>query len=218
MSGEVDGGVVAILLNPPRGRELQETTTHRAVAAAAGVLGSRIVRHRQPLADRDARPPGHQSRGDRSSSLACLPSITMEHRLRDAGSIVAGWGMGGISGPARRHYRAQVNWLLELFYSQGHMDVWTVGGAPRHPSRWRQFTGPSRGHAVGDTFEERLPERYDPSPSRRFARGDARPWSDSYWGPERSRARCRTLAIGSVRSVLGRGVARGSAGAVSLDV
>lgn len=57
--------------------------------------------------------------------------------------VLLGWGQSEPNGTARHHHRAQIAWLHRQL-SQAEARVWTVGGTPRHPSRWQRYT--SRSH------------------------------------------------------------------------
>jgi hypothetical protein len=54
-------------------------------------------------------------------------------------AVLVGWGCVEPQGPARQHHRSQVAWLRDAL-SQAGSAIWTVGGSPRHPSRWQRYT------------------------------------------------------------------------------
>lgn len=56
-----------------------------------------------------------------------------------ASSVLLAYGLGEPTGVARTHHRAQVAWLRQLLIDE-QMPVWSVGGEPRHPSRWHRYT------------------------------------------------------------------------------
>ncbi len=64
---------------------------------------------------------------------------TLSAGLRQADGILLAYGVQEPSGPARTHHRAQVLWLADEVGPLG-LQLWGVGGAPRHPSRWQRFT------------------------------------------------------------------------------
>ena len=64
---------------------------------------------------------------------------TLMNELEDASEIVLAYGVTEPSGPAKLHHRWQVEWLKEQIVQLG-IPTWTVGGRPRHPSRWQRYT------------------------------------------------------------------------------
>ena len=70
--------------------------------------------------------------------------------------FMAAWGLSGLAGAARQHRSDQVRWLLQTASSFGHELAWTVGGQPRHPSRWHQYVSDMHGRTAGGTVIERL--------------------------------------------------------------
>jgi hypothetical protein len=71
------------------------------------------------------------------------PWLTARETIRDglehADAVLLGWGCTEPPGPARYYHRAQVAWLLQIATHRG-LARWTVGGTPRHPSRWQRYT------------------------------------------------------------------------------
>lgn len=59
--------------------------------------------------------------------------------LLDASAVILGWGTTEPLGAARLHHRDQVSWLLSEIAGR-RLETWTVGGTPRHPSRWQRYT------------------------------------------------------------------------------
>lgn len=59
--------------------------------------------------------------------------------LQSADAVLLGWGTAEPIGPARYHHREQVAWLRSAVADRRQVG-WTVGGMPRHPSRWQRFT------------------------------------------------------------------------------
>jgi hypothetical protein len=76
--------------------------------------------------------------------------------LGDCDEVMAAWGLSDLTGPARRHRQDQLRWLRAAAAGSGHTSVWTVGGGPRHPSRWHQYVSDKYGRTTGGGFEERL--------------------------------------------------------------
>ena len=71
--------------------------------------------------------PWREARCDLASQIAA------------ADTVLLAWGTAEPAGPARDHHRAQVAWVNDLISSRGIVR-WTVGGTPRHPSRWQRHT------------------------------------------------------------------------------
>ena len=82
----------------------------------------------------------------------------LRHELASCDEMMAAWGLLALTGTARQHRSDQVRWLLELAAQQGHTQVWTIGGQPRHPSRWHQYVSDVHGRTQGGSFEDRLRE------------------------------------------------------------
>ena len=59
--------------------------------------------------------------------------------LDTAAAVLMAYGTTKPSGAAAQHYVEQVAWIEQQVSDRG-LDVWTVGGAPRHPSRWQRYT------------------------------------------------------------------------------
>jgi hypothetical protein len=148
------GVLVAILLNPPA--STPGTRTRNAVERAARVLGYESVE----IANLCPR-----------ATSTVVELNTVEHRqewlegrddlaraLRRASSLLAGWGVSGMTGDAGRARQSQVEWLLNEAVDMGFDNVWMVGGQPRHPSRWHQYVSDKHGRTSGGTLEERLAE------------------------------------------------------------
>jgi hypothetical protein len=91
--------------------------------------------------------------------------------LDSSNHIVLGWGLGGgFSGPARRHFASQVQWVERAIRRQTKpISVWTVGGQPRHPSRWHQYVSDVHGRTSGGSFDQRLQEVLVKQPMARLA-------------------------------------------------
>ncbi|RYF49420.1 MAG: hypothetical protein EOO27_33660 [Comamonadaceae bacterium] len=79
--------------------------------------------------------------------------------LFEASAVLLAYGISPPTGPARHHFRQQVNWL-EVEIKKLSLPVYWVGGAPRHPSRWqrytfRTFSGEAFFEALGRALVER---------------------------------------------------------------
>ncbi|GAA5090774.1 hypothetical protein GCM10025760_16880 [Microbacterium yannicii] len=86
-------------------------------------------------------------------------------RELDSGAIsdvLLAYGVQLPTGPIRREYRAQVDWVsAEL--ERRRLRVWSFGGRPTHPSRWHRLV--SRVHP-GSSVESRAAEFLLPLSSR----------------------------------------------------
>lgn len=71
--------------------------------------------------------PWQQARGSLASCIS------------ECDQILLAWGVTSPNGPARGWFREQVEWVHMRIALAG-IPVWTVGGAPRHPSRWQRYT------------------------------------------------------------------------------
>lgn len=94
--------------------------------------------------------------------------MQLDVALEGATGMLAGWGVAGLSGQARRLMQAQVAWLAERSAALGIDTFWTVGGEARHPSRWHQYVSDKYGRTSGGTFEERLKQVLVEVPTRRL--------------------------------------------------
>lgn len=63
----------------------------------------------------------------------------LEQQILRADGIVLAYGTSAPTGPARQHWKAQVDWLLSLVEDR-QVPVWSVNGETRHPSRWQRHT------------------------------------------------------------------------------
>lgn len=65
--------------------------------------------------------------------------LNLAEGLDKADAVLLAYGITRPGGEARTRHVAQVAWLHEELAIR-HLDAWTVGGQPRHPSRWQRFT------------------------------------------------------------------------------
>ena len=63
----------------------------------------------------------------------------LERHVLRADGIVLAYGTSAPTGPARQHWKAQTEWLLNLL-DERQVPVWSVNGETRHPSRWQRHT------------------------------------------------------------------------------
>jgi len=79
---------------------------------------------------------------------------TIRQALKAADVVLLGYGTSEPSGPALGHHREQVEWLRREMAETGVLRIVTVGGAPRHPSRWHRHTFRTRpGVAFPDALQ-----------------------------------------------------------------
>ena len=144
--------LAAVLASPPT---TTGTRTRNKTEAALQVTGNDrlvIANLFQPPA---ANLPSLTQEGrDPDGWLAARPAL--ERALDDADELLIGWGLDRLTGPARHHRAAQIQWVLETADQHGYTHAWTVGGEPRHPSRWHQYVADKYDRAGQGTFVERL--------------------------------------------------------------
>jgi len=128
--------LLAVLASPPL--TTSGAVTRRRVELAAQLIGCDAVTFSNlisiPTADvLDIAAVGRDPIGwsDAQAEIAA--------GLEEADSVLFGWGCAEPSGPARNRHRAQVRWLHAGVHRR-NLRWWTVGGAPRHPSRWQRYT------------------------------------------------------------------------------
>ncbi|WP_442790439.1 DUF1643 domain-containing protein [Nonomuraea sp. NBC_01738] len=144
----------AVLLNPPIKSE-PDTITHRNVRVLSTVLGCHRVTMvnliKIPTKD---LPSINNIRLSVADLDASRRDISMA--LSQACELVIGWGLGGLNAATKLRLREQTSWLYEELRHTSLERVWTIHGAPRHPSRWHQYVGSSKRRFEGSTFAERL--------------------------------------------------------------
>jgi len=59
--------------------------------------------------------------------------------IESAADVVLAYGVSEPGGAAKLHHRHQVQWL-DTQLERLRPRVWSVGHAPRHPSRWQRYT------------------------------------------------------------------------------
>jgi hypothetical protein len=80
----------------------------------------------------------------------------LQDALAGANALLAGWGIAGVTGQARRLLMDQIDWLYHEATTVGIGEMWMVGGEPRHPSRWHQYVSDKYGRTDGGTADQRL--------------------------------------------------------------
>ena len=105
---------------------------------------------------------------DTSEASWNATQVQLEAHIAEAGGILAAWGIAGASAQLRREQRRRSDWILGAARELGHTNAWTVGGQPRHPSRWHQYVADKYGRAVGPTFQVRLSQVLESVPLDRL--------------------------------------------------
>ncbi|MDQ6525541.1 DUF1643 domain-containing protein [Nocardioides sp. LHD-245] len=142
---------MAVLLNPPSASSGMRS--RNAVERAATLLGYDEVVIANLCA---AATPSVAELNSFDQDAWAASRAQLNVSMQDAAGLLAGWGVAGLSGDARRWLQAQVEWLIGTAESCGIGAFWTVGGEPRHPSRWHQYVSDKYGRTSGGSFEERL--------------------------------------------------------------
>jgi hypothetical protein len=132
--------LVAVLAAPPRGTSGDRT--RRRVTLAAQVLGcasAEIVN----LIDLPTATVLDISVIGTAEAAWAASRRALADAVNRADMVLLGWGHSEPSGAARTHHRSQVAWVHQAIIMED-IPAWTVGGTPRHPSRWQRYT--SRAH------------------------------------------------------------------------
>lgn len=142
----------ALLLNPPT-TDGQRTRRHLEVAASLLDCDRVEIANLFAISTQDVTAMNLVGR-DAAGWLAAQPHLC--GLIARADVLVAGWGVRGLTGLAAQHQRAQLRLIADQARLQGRTHVWTVGGQPRHPSRWHQFVSDRHGRTQGGSLPERL--------------------------------------------------------------
>jgi hypothetical protein len=128
--------LLAVLATPPL---TSGTRTIRRVELATSQLGHSTARigNLVSIATRDVTDLSRLVIPPRSwiASRAML-----EEALESRPTVLLAYGCSMPSGPVRVAYRTQLLWLGQALLAAGVEEVITVGGRPRHPSRWQRHT------------------------------------------------------------------------------
>ena len=145
--------LVAILLNPKDSSGI--TTTYRNIQVASQVLKvtSFEIVNLVSLPTKDL-PVLNQLASDPNDWISARGDL--RRGIKQGDLVLSAWGLGGFSGQSKVNFQDQKSWLRTYLQSIGVDCVLTIGGRPRHPSRWRQYLGPQRGLYKQATFELRL--------------------------------------------------------------
>jgi len=148
--------LVAVLASPPRTTSGNRTRARVDLAGQALGFDSTLIVNLLHLPTSDVTEISILG-VDADSWLASRKSI--DRALLIAGGVLAAWGQSEPTGAARGHQRRQVEWLQSRISSLG-LRSWTVGGTPRHPSRWQRITHSAYPH---ETFALALGKALQPS-------------------------------------------------------
>lgn len=170
MEGSEQRHLVAVLLNPPA--TSTGVRSRNAVIRAARVLGYERTVVTNLCA---VSTPSVVEVNALDREAWDLAQADLGAALKCAGTVLACWGIAGLSGEARRWMIGQVEWLTERAREVGIGNAWTVGGEPRHPSRWHQYVSDKYGRTTGGTFEERLAQVLVQVPFRAHRVASSRP-------------------------------------------
>jgi hypothetical protein len=143
--------LTAVLAAPPiRGGNI---TTNRVVSVAT-MLGFNLVSIVNVLDVRTTSVADMTQLG-RNEDAWVRSRNAIEEAIHRSSQVLLAYGCGAPTGPARAHFRGQIIWLRDLLTSSGVDVVVSVGGRPRHPSRWQRAT-----HATypGLSFGDALPQ------------------------------------------------------------
>ncbi|WP_410666751.1 DUF1643 domain-containing protein [Amycolatopsis sp. cmx-4-68] len=142
----------AILLNPPvtAGR-----STHRHVRIAAEILNCNDVAigNLFNVSTRSVEEINKVGTGW-SHWIAARPTLLQV--ITSSTTLLAGWGVSGLHGIAKKHLRQQISWLIEQVTASQHLTIWTINSQPRHPSRWHQYVSDKHGRTHEGSLHQRL--------------------------------------------------------------
>ncbi|WP_157581715.1 DUF1643 domain-containing protein [Phycicoccus sp. Soil803] len=152
-SRQVTGVLLAVLCNPPTGPRMGSTSV-----ANLGVLRDMLGYHEVQIAN--LVPVATRSTSDLAGEWDSITRTDVARRIeaaaRLADGVVVGWGVGQPAGWPRARWTDLTNAATSAIHVAGHEFMLHVGAHPRHPSRWRQFTGPTHKRFSGPDFGSRL--------------------------------------------------------------
>lgn len=140
-----------VLMNPPS--ESSGRRTRNAVFVAGALLGYKNVKIVN-LCRLPTKSVVELANSSLSDWHRARPSV--REALGNGSAVLTAWGVSPLRGAAQRHFLSQVDWLCLEAQKTGMDRIWTVGGSPRHPSRWHQFVADKHGRTDGGTFAQRL--------------------------------------------------------------
>lgn len=143
--------LVVVLMNPPSASSGRRT--RNAVLVAGALLGYANVRmvNLCRLPTKSVVELADSSLNDWRRARPYL-----KQAIGNGSAILTAWGVSPLRGAAQQHFNSQVDWFCQEAQMKGMDRIWTVGGSPRHPSRWYQFVADKHGRTDGGTFPQRL--------------------------------------------------------------
>ena len=127
--------LLAILATPP---ETSGERTLKRLDLAREILGFHRVAVVNVLNIPTFRTGGMATAGAAPEPwIESRPAIS--NALDECHGVVLGYGVSEPSGPARGHYRNQIDWLWGELRGRAS-PIWSVENPPRHPSRWHRLT------------------------------------------------------------------------------
>lgn len=144
--------LIAILLNPPLTTGAA-SLRHVDAARQALICNSVTVVNLFSIPTRSVEDINALGKGEGGWHQARGPILSA---LRSADVLLGGWGISGLNGDAARMRKCQVAWFAKAAMDEGLDKIWTVGGAPRHPSRWHQYVSDKYQRASGNSLDQRL--------------------------------------------------------------
>lgn len=153
VTDQADRTLTALLACPPT---TSGTRTINALAVACQCLELPTFRIANllsvPARDTKAMSEAGSTEAPWNSSRPALLQAML-----GASQLLAAWGVYPLLGAASNFQRMQIAWLMQAARELGHSHAWTLGGQPRHPSRWHQFTSDRHGRTgTGLSREERI--------------------------------------------------------------
>jgi hypothetical protein len=128
--------LLAVLASPPKTTAGDRTS--RRVELASELLGYQEVQIVNLLCTPTRDVCDIQAAGATSGPWI-YSRAAIKRLMPAADAVLFAWGCKPPTGPARPHHGRQVNWVRMQATEQG-LSQWTVGGTPRHPSRWQRYT------------------------------------------------------------------------------
>ncbi|MBT2232291.1 DUF1643 domain-containing protein [Nonomuraea sp. NEAU-A123] len=144
----------AVLLNPPTGTPTK-TPTHKNLISALSVVRCNLLEVVNLL---DVPSKGLDTLGEVhiGATEIMRSREAIQASIGHANELLFAWGTSAIRGKHATVLAEQIAWTYRLAFDSGICEVWMLAGAPRHPSRWRQYVGPQKMRVKGNTFEDRL--------------------------------------------------------------
>lgn len=149
VGGVAERTLLAILATPP---ETSGERTLKRLELAQKILGFDRVEVANVLDVATYRTNGMNVAGVEAQPWLQSRSL-IERRLDECAGVLLGYGVSEPTGPARIHFRNQIDWLWGELKGRAS-PIWSVEMPPRHPSRWHRLTFKV---APGVPFAEVLP-------------------------------------------------------------